>query len=78
MTPPELAAGYLLWSAGLGLILGVVYAFLAPLRKKLLSLADGIFVLTTFCLWIYFSFAICCGSLRVGYWAGFADRKSVV
>jgi hypothetical protein len=72
MTPPELTAGYLLWSAALGLILGIVYAFLAPLRKKLLSLADGIFVLTTFCLWIYFSFAICGGSLRVGYWAGFA------
>jgi hypothetical protein len=72
MTPPKLAGIYLAYACLLGAGLGLVYGFLRPLRRRMTQIADGLFVVTVLLTWVYFSFRICDGALRLGYWAGFA------
>lgn len=61
-----------LWiSCLLGLLLGVVYGFLRPLRPKHTVIADGLFLLFLIWAWLYHGFAVCRGDLRLGYYAGF-------
>lgn len=80
MTPPAAAAGRFAAACLLGVVLGVVYGFLRPPRQKHPHLADSLFLLVLFPAWIYLSFGICGGDLRLGYvfglflgiWAGAA------
>jgi len=55
----------------LGLLLGVIYGFLRPLRPKHTILADSLFLIFLIWAWLYQGFAVCRGDLRLGYYAGF-------
>ena len=70
MTAPAEAAGRFLSACLLGVGLGVVYAFLRPPRQKHPHLSDCLFFLVLFPAWIYLSFGVCGGDLRLGYTAG--------
>jgi len=70
MIHPAQAALRLAMSVALGMALGLVYAFLRPLRRR--HLADLVFLLAGFWIWLFLSFGICQGDLRPGYWAGMA------
>ena len=72
MTAPAVAAQRFAQAVLLGLPLGLIYGFLRPLRPRFAALADGIFVLLTGVVWLYHSFALCRGDLRLGYAAGLA------
>ena len=72
MTEPTQAAGCLLWALALGAGLGVVYGFLRPLRPRLTHLADLLFVVVAFYAWLYLSFAICHGQIRLAGTLGLA------
>ena len=64
MTPAVAATRF-----GIGLLLGaglgVVYGFLRPLRLKWTHLADLMFVIVLFWAWLYLSFAVCRGDIRL-------------
>ena len=66
MTAPETALVRLAWAVGLGLGLGFVYGFLRPLRQKVCWPADLLFMVVVFQAWIYLSFGICRGDIRMG------------
>ena len=72
MTAPETAAARLMTACLLGLALGLWYGFLRPLRPKHTVLSDGLFILGAVWAWLYVSFAVCSGDLRLGYGAGLA------
>ena len=72
MTGPAEAAGRFLWACLLGLGLGAVYDFLRPLRPRHTHLSDGVFLAAAVWAWVYLSFGICRGDLRLGYTAGLA------
>ena len=67
MTTPAVAAQRYLWGLALGALLGVLYGFLRPLGRRKRALADFLFLLGVFPVWIYFSFAVCQGDLGLGY-----------
>ena len=48
MTEPTLAAKRFALGLGLGLVLGLWYGFLRPLRRRRSAPADGLFVLGAF------------------------------
>ena len=61
MTPAaQLGLGFCL-----GCGLGLVYGFLRPLRRHRHWPADLLFVVAALLCWVYFSFGICHGSIRV-------------
>ena len=64
ITPGESALRFL-WGLALGVGLGVCYDFLRPLRKKRNAPADLIFVVCAFLAWVYLSFGVCLGDIRV-------------
>ena len=64
---PSTAARRLLCSWVLGAALGLYYGFLRPLRPRRTFLADGLFLLGGVWTWVYLSFGICGGDLRLGY-----------
>ena len=72
MTAPAQALRCLLWALALGAGLGVVYGFLRPMRPRLTHLADLLFVLAAFYAWLYLSFAICRGQIRLAGTFGLA------
>lgn len=63
MTAPARAAADFLLACGVGAMLGAFYGFLRPLRPRLQSLCDGIFVLAAFLAWVYTGFGIFGGQL---------------
>lgn len=63
MTAPARAAADFLLACGVGAILGAFYGFLRPLRPRLQTLCDGIFVLAAFLAWVYTGFGIFGGQL---------------
>ena len=67
---PETAGFRLLCSCLLGGALGLYYGFLRPLRRRHQGLADGLFLLGAVWVWLYQSFGICGGDLRLGYFLG--------
>lgn len=69
MTAPAEAAAQLLAALAWGLALGVAYSFLRPLRQRAPHLADGLFVPCMVAGWVYVSFGICRGDIRMGYTA---------
>lgn len=66
MTAPDTALVRLAWALGLGLALGAFYGFLRPLRKKTNWPADLLFLAAAFQAWVYLSFGICRGDIRLG------------
>ena len=69
MTTPGVAAGRFLQGLVLGLAVGAWYGFLRPLGHRRRTLADCLFILGVFPVWLYFSFAVCQGDLGIGYLA---------
>lgn len=70
MTAPALAADRFAAACLIGMALGLVYGFLRPLRPRLTALADFLFLLAAAAGWVFLSFRICQGDLRLGYTAG--------
>lgn len=70
MTGPKLDGWRFLCACGVGLAAGVVYGVLRPLRRHRPVLADFLFFPVMFYAWLYVSFAICRGDIRLGYTAG--------
>ena len=69
MIAPATAVGFLLAALAIGAALGCFYDFLRPLRPRLTHLADLIFVLGALWSWVYLTFAICGGDIRMGcFW----------
>ena len=66
MTVPAQAALRVLWGLAVGAILGVVYDFLRPLRRRHHAPADTVFMLAAFAGWVWYSFQICAGDIRLG------------
>ena len=70
MTAPAVAAGRFGAACLLGLVLGLWYGFLRPLRPRWTALSDLLFLLGVLPVWVYLGFGICGGDLRPGYWVG--------
>lgn len=70
MTDPKLDGWRFLCACAVGLAAGVVYGFLRPLRSRRPVLGDLLFFPVMFYAWLYVSFAICRGDIRLGYTAG--------
>lgn len=70
MTGPALDGWRFLWGCGIGVILGVWYGFLRPLRPRHTFLSDLLFLPAMGYAWLYLSFAICRGDIRLGYTVG--------
>ena len=66
MTVPAVAAHRVLWALAVGAFLGFCYDFLRPLRRKHHWPADLLFVVVSFMAWIWYSFQICRGDIRLG------------
>ena len=66
MTAPDTALVRLAWALGLGLVLGALYGFLRPLRRRIFWPADLIIVAASFWAWVYLSFGVCRGDIRMG------------
>jgi len=61
MTP----AAQLGWGLGIGAALGIFYDFLRPLHRRHHAPADLLFVLVMLVAWVYYSFGLCAGQIRV-------------
>ena len=70
MTVPALAAYRFLCICLLGCALGLFYGSLRPLRLRHPGIADTLFLLAAAWVWLYLSFGICRGDLRIGSTAG--------
>ena len=70
MTDPALDARRFGIACLLGLALGLYYGFLRPLRPKHTVLSDFLFLPAMFYSWLYLSFAVCQGDIRLGYSIG--------
>ena len=68
MTPPQVAGWRFLCGIGVGLLLGAWYGFLRPLGRRRRNFADLLFAVVLLPSWVYYSFGICHGDLRPGYW----------
>lgn len=66
MTAPQTAWVRLAWALGLGMGLGLFYGFLRPLRRRIHWPADLLFVAAAFYAWVYLSFGVCRGDIRMG------------
>lgn len=77
MTAPAVSARHLACSLLLGAALGVYYEFLRPLRPRHTRMADGLYLLGAVWAWLFLSFRVCRGDLRLGYTAGLAVGAAV-
>ena len=66
MNVPAVAAQRVLWALAVGAFLGLCYDFLRPLRRRRHAPADTLFVLAALYAWIWYSFKICGGDIRLG------------
>ena len=66
MTDPAVAVLRVVWGLAVGAILGICYDFLRPLRRRYNTPADVIFSLAALYGWIWYSFRICDGDIRMG------------
>ncbi len=72
MTAPGLAFRLLAVCVAAGAVLGLWYDFLSPLRPRHTAAADLAFLGVSLAVWVYMSFGICGGDLRMGYLLGVA------
>ena len=70
MSSPREAALRFLVSLAVGGVLGVLYAFLRPLRPKRTFVSDSIFLAAALYGWIWQSFYVCQGDLRTVWLLG--------
>ena len=70
MTDPRTAGRCLVLALALGMGLGLIYGLLCVLGRRHRHLADVLFLPFLFYAWVYLSFAICRGDLRLGYTLG--------
>lgn len=70
MTDPVLDARRFGFACLLGLGLGLYYGFLRPLRPRHTGLSDLLFLPALFYSWLYLSFGICDGDIRLSYSMG--------
>ena len=70
LTGPALDGWRFLWACGIGLVLGMYYGFLRPLRPRHAVISDVLFLPVLAYGWLYLGFAICRGDLRIGYCLG--------
>lgn len=70
MTTPAQAFYRFVIALGLGAILGLYYGFLRPLRPRLTTLSDLLFLPAAGWAWLYLNFGICLGDIRLSYTAG--------
>ena len=70
MTEPVLDARRFGIACLLGLGLGLYYGFLRPLRPRHTALSDLLFLPGLFYSWLWLSFAVCQGDIRLGYCMG--------
>ena len=75
MNDPLAAARLFACAFLLGCLLGLLHGFLRPLREKLPNISDAIFAVVLFYVWLYLSFALCRGDIRMGYTAGLFLQK---
>ena len=66
MNVPAVAAQRVLWALAVGAFLGLCYDFLRPLRRRRHAPADTLFLLAALYAWIWYSFKICGGDIRLG------------
>jgi hypothetical protein len=69
MIKPALAWTRFLLALPAGFLLGLVYGFLRPLGRKYPRVADFLFLLCLFWIWLYHTFALCAGDFRFPYFA---------
>jgi len=62
---PEEAGRRFLWGLALGLPLGICYSLLRPLRRRRSGWADALFMGCVLYAWLWHSFAVCAGDLRL-------------
>ena len=70
MTGPALDGWRFLCACLIGLPLGLYYGFLRPLRPRHCFISDLLFLPALGYAWLYLSFAVCRGDLRLSYCAG--------
>ena len=70
MIVPGEAFRRLLVACLMGAGLGILYGFLRPPRRRHPHLSDLLFSGCAFWVWLYLSFAVCRGDVRIGYTAG--------
>ena len=70
MTTPAQAFYRFCVALVLGCGLGLYYGFLRPLRPRLTTLSDLLFLPAAGWIWIYLSFGVCAGDIRMGYTLG--------
>lgn len=70
MNPPLLDIQRFGCACLLGLGLGILYGALHPLRRHHRHIADALFSAGLFYAWLYLSFAVCRGDLRLAYACG--------
>ena len=66
MTVPSEAAFRVLWGLAVGAFLGLCYDFLRPLRRRHNAPADVVFGALALMAWVWYSFKICLGDIRLG------------
>ena len=66
MTVPAVAAHRILWALAVGAFLGLCYDFLRPLRRRHHGPMDFVFVQIALVTWVWYSFKICLGDIRMG------------
>ena len=72
---PAVGASRLAIGCLLGMVLGMWYGFLRPLRRTVIR--DLLFAAGAFYLWLYYSFAVCRGDLRLGMLAAMGMGAAV-
>lgn len=70
MNAPEIAAQRFAMALLLGAGVGLYYGFLRPLRQKHPHFADLLFLPGLITAWLYLSFGVCLGDLRMAYTMG--------
>lgn len=70
MTGPALDARRFALACLLGVVLGIYYGFLRPLRPRHTALSDLLFLPAAGYSWLYLGFAVCRGDIRLSYSMG--------
>ena len=67
MTATGIVFRQLLTATAIGILLGLYYSFLRPLRHRHIHFADFLFCLGAGYGWLVLNFAVCRADIRLGY-----------
>lgn len=70
MKTPEYESICFLYAVLTGMLIGISYDIILPLRKKHTNISDAVFVFASIVLWLWYNFKICRGDIRLSYHAG--------